>query len=231
MSLSPKHTYRDSAFVVRTQQLGDADKIVILLCEKYGLIHAVAKGARKAKSKFGARLEPFMLLDVGFVYKEKLSLLNQTVTKKAYAMPLMSRYESYIIGSLLNEITEKFAKFSEYDTYFFKLLHGALSSLSRQQHDSVDIANAFMLRLLIFTGWTFDIQNFENRQDFTPDELGKAVRYSDALVDSDWDIITNEDFGTLPLVIFSRVTTHIREVLDLELVSLPLIQKEFFGGR
>lgn len=231
MQLSPKHTYRDSAFVVRTQQLGDADKIVILLTEKYGLIHAVAKGARKAKSKFGARLEPFMLLDVGFVFKEKLSLLNQAVTKQAYAMPLMSRYDAYILGSLLNELVEKFAKFGEYDSYYFRLLHGAISALSRQLYPPVDIANALMLRLLTHTGWEFDVQSFENRLGFSESELDAANRYCSALLDSSWDIIAGEDFGHLPLVIFSKVTDHIRSVLDLELVSLPLIQKELFGGR
>ncbi len=50
--------YRDHAIVVRTYKLGEADRIVVLLTEDHGEVRAVAKGARRTKSRFGARLEP-----------------------------------------------------------------------------------------------------------------------------------------------------------------------------
>lgn len=50
--------YRDHAVVVRTYKLGEADRIVVLLTEQHGEVRAVAKGARRTKSRFGARLEP-----------------------------------------------------------------------------------------------------------------------------------------------------------------------------
>jgi len=50
--------YRDHAVVLRTYKLGEADRIVVLLTEHHGEVRAVAKGARRTKSRFGARLEP-----------------------------------------------------------------------------------------------------------------------------------------------------------------------------
>ncbi|MCB1039246.1 MAG: DNA repair protein RecO [Acidimicrobiales bacterium] len=50
--------YRDHGIVLRTHKLGEADRIVSLLTERHGKVRAVAKGVRKTKSKFGARLEP-----------------------------------------------------------------------------------------------------------------------------------------------------------------------------
>ena len=50
--------YRDTAVVLRTYKLGEADRIVVLLTEHHGKVRAVAKGVRKTTSKFGARLEP-----------------------------------------------------------------------------------------------------------------------------------------------------------------------------
>ena len=47
------------ALVLRTYNFGEADKIVVCLTHKAGLVRAVAKGCRKLKSKFGAALEPF----------------------------------------------------------------------------------------------------------------------------------------------------------------------------
>ncbi len=48
--------YRDSAVVIRTARLGEADRIITLLTRDHGRIRAVAKGVRRTKSKFGARL-------------------------------------------------------------------------------------------------------------------------------------------------------------------------------
>src|SRR5690606_37993643 len=57
-------TYRDEAIVLRTHKLGEADRIVTLLGRRRGRIRAVAKGVRKPSSRFGSRLEPFMLVDL-----------------------------------------------------------------------------------------------------------------------------------------------------------------------
>jgi DNA repair protein RecO (recombination protein O) len=56
--------YRDEAVVLRTHKLGEADRIVTMLSHYNGQIRAVAKGVRKTGSKFGSRLEPFMVVDV-----------------------------------------------------------------------------------------------------------------------------------------------------------------------
>lgn len=54
----PVGLYRDHAIVLRTYKLGEADRIVVLLTEHHGEVRTVAKGARRTKSRFGARLEP-----------------------------------------------------------------------------------------------------------------------------------------------------------------------------
>jgi DNA repair protein RecO (recombination protein O) len=47
------------AVVLRSFRLGEADRILHLFTEDRGRVGAVAKGVRKTKSRFGARLEPF----------------------------------------------------------------------------------------------------------------------------------------------------------------------------
>ena len=51
-------TYATEAVVLRSLRLGEADRIVHLYTQDRGRIGAVAKGIRKTKSRFGARLEP-----------------------------------------------------------------------------------------------------------------------------------------------------------------------------
>ena len=47
------------AIVLRSYNLAESDRIVLCLTRSSGLIRAVAKGARRMKSRFGAALEPF----------------------------------------------------------------------------------------------------------------------------------------------------------------------------
>ena len=50
--------------MLRTHKLGEADRILTLLSRQHGKVRAVAKGVRRTSSRFGARLEPFMVADV-----------------------------------------------------------------------------------------------------------------------------------------------------------------------
>ena len=45
--------YRDEAIVLRTQKLGEADRIITLLTRSHGRVRAVAKGVRRTSSRFG----------------------------------------------------------------------------------------------------------------------------------------------------------------------------------
>ena len=51
-------TYKTEAIVLRSFRLGEADRILHLYTLERGRIGAVAKGIRRTKSRFGARLEP-----------------------------------------------------------------------------------------------------------------------------------------------------------------------------
>jgi DNA repair protein RecO (recombination protein O) len=52
-------SYKTEAVVLRSFRLGEADRVLHLYTLDRGRVGAVAKGVRKTKSRFGARLEPF----------------------------------------------------------------------------------------------------------------------------------------------------------------------------
>ncbi|MFN8218150.1 MAG: DNA repair protein RecO [Solirubrobacterales bacterium] len=57
-------TVRTEAVVLRSIRYGEADRILHLYSRDRGRIGAIAKGARKPRSRFGGRLEPFFRLDL-----------------------------------------------------------------------------------------------------------------------------------------------------------------------
>ena len=52
-------TTKTEAVVLRSFRLGEADRVLHVYAADRGRVGAVAKGVRKTKSRFGARLEPF----------------------------------------------------------------------------------------------------------------------------------------------------------------------------
>jgi DNA repair protein RecO (recombination protein O) len=57
-------TLKTEAVVLRSIRYGEADRILHLYSKTHGRIGAIAKGARKPRSRFGGRLEPFFRLDL-----------------------------------------------------------------------------------------------------------------------------------------------------------------------
>src|SRR6266581_6160362 len=64
------------AIVLRTYNLAEADRIAVCLTQSTGVVRAVAKGARRMKSRFGAALEPFTLIKLTFHEKENRELVT-----------------------------------------------------------------------------------------------------------------------------------------------------------
>jgi DNA repair protein RecO (recombination protein O) len=56
-------SYKTEAVVLRSFRLGEADRVLHLYTLERGRVGAVAKGVRRTKSRFGARLEPLSHVD------------------------------------------------------------------------------------------------------------------------------------------------------------------------
>ena len=63
------------AIVLRTYNLAEADKICVCLSRAAGLIRGVASGSRRLKTRFGAALEPFTLINLTYYQKENQELV------------------------------------------------------------------------------------------------------------------------------------------------------------
>ncbi|HVO53642.1 MAG TPA: DNA repair protein RecO [Solirubrobacterales bacterium] len=70
-------TVKTEAVVLRSIRYGEADRILHLYSNTRGRLNAIAKGARKPKSRFGGRLEPFFRLDL-LLHEGRSELLTVT---------------------------------------------------------------------------------------------------------------------------------------------------------
>jgi DNA repair protein RecO (recombination protein O) len=127
--------YRDDGVVLRTQKLGEADRIITLLTRHNGRVRAVARGVRRTKSRFGARLEPFTHVDVMIHPGRSLDVITQAEVIRAYGTPLVSDYPKYTAGTAMLETAERFTPVEKEPAIRqFLLLIGGLRALG----DAVD---------------------------------------------------------------------------------------------
>jgi DNA repair protein RecO (recombination protein O) len=123
-------TYDDRAIVLSGFRLGEADKIVTLLTPARGKVKAVAKGLRKAKSRFGGRLEALNHIDVT-LYQGK-SLYTVTGVSVVHAFPRMrSSFERTNIGLACAEAASKAVHEGQPATAQYECLLEALLALER----------------------------------------------------------------------------------------------------
>jgi len=68
---------KTEAIVLRSLRYGEADRILHLYTPHRGRVSAIAKGVRKARSRFGGRLEPFFRVDA-LLHEGRSDLLTVT---------------------------------------------------------------------------------------------------------------------------------------------------------
>ena len=146
--------YRDEAVVLRTQKLGEADRIATLLTRSHGKIRAVAKGVRRTSSRFGARLEPFSHVDLQLATGRTLDVITQAVTIAPYGERIVGDYARYTSGTVLLETADRLVvEEKEPATQQHLLLAGALRVLSSGEREPGLVLDSFLLRSLAISGY------------------------------------------------------------------------------
>jgi DNA repair protein RecO (recombination protein O) len=146
--------YRDDGIVLRTQKLGEADRIITILGRTSGRIRAVAKGVRRTKSRFGARLEPFTHVDLMLHTGRSLDIITQAEVIRPYGAPLAGDYPRYTAGVAMLETAERFTPVEKEPALRqLLLLIGGLRSLGDAEHPPGLVLDAFLLRSLAVAGY------------------------------------------------------------------------------
>ena len=144
---------RTDAIVLRSIRYGEADRILHLYTPDHGRISAIAKGARRARSRFGARLEPFM--QVRAVLHQGRSELLTVTAVDTVAVHRVLREHAATLDSAARACDAVTRLFETSDPHpeVFALLANELALLSgdvEQAHAGNGLA--FRLKLLLAAG-------------------------------------------------------------------------------
>jgi DNA repair protein RecO (recombination protein O) len=89
---------KTEGIVLRSLRYGEADRILHLYTPDRGRVSAIAKGVRRAKSRFGGRLEPFFRLHL-VLYEGRSELLTVTSAETVAAHPRLRENAAALDGA------------------------------------------------------------------------------------------------------------------------------------
>jgi len=150
--------YKTEAVVLRSFRLGEADRVLHLYTLARGRVGAVAKGIRKTKSRFGARLEPLSRVEV--MLHEGSGDLQTVTGVELLDSHHAAREQRYRLGvglvgaeAMLRLFTEQEANPRAFQalTRFLELLDELEPHTTRPALDSLVLA--FQLKLLWLSGY------------------------------------------------------------------------------
>ena len=144
--------YKTQGIILGWHKLGEADKILSILTQDEGKVRAVAKGVRRTKSRFGARLEPFTHVDLMCYRGRSLDTVTQAEIIEPFRR-VRGDVARFTAAEAMLEAVEKVAEEHERNVRLFLLLRKGLQALEAGPADPAATAEAFLVKLLGMSGF------------------------------------------------------------------------------
>ena len=144
-----RELYRDTGVVLRTYKLRESDKIVVIHTLDNGKVRAVAKGVRKTKSKFGARLEPMSHVRLLLYRGRELDIVSQAESVEPLT-PMLSSLDRASQGLAALEAVDQLSMEREPNPQLYRMLVGVLRTIA--ERPSPRVVPAFYWKLLANEG-------------------------------------------------------------------------------
>jgi DNA repair protein RecO (recombination protein O) len=144
---------KTEAIVLRSVRYGEADRILHLYTPRHGRLGAIAKGVRRSRSRFGARLEPFFHIRV-ILHEGRGDLYTVTGVDTVAARPgLRDHAVTLDAAARACDAVGRLFETSEPHPEVFRLLANELALLgSDVAHARPANGLAFRLKLLLAAG-------------------------------------------------------------------------------
>ena len=140
--------------VLRSQRLWEADKLVTFFTAQCGKVRAVAKGARRPRSRFGASLEPFSHSSLVLFEKRpgNLSRINQAAIMYPFK-GIRKDLATIEAASRIVHLVYLLLPDAEANLKIFDLLLKALFEVEQNGKDLELITRFFEIHLLKYSGY------------------------------------------------------------------------------
>jgi DNA repair protein RecO (recombination protein O) len=121
--------YKSDALILRTYKLGEADRIVVFLTRDRGKKRGVAKGARRARSRYVGALEPMTRGEVAYYEREQRDLVRLNYVDPVRS-PLAATGDALGYVGYFAELIDEWAPEAHADERLFRLGASMIDALA-----------------------------------------------------------------------------------------------------
>jgi len=125
--------YKIKGIIIKKKPFMEADKLLTIYSFERGKIRAVAKGARKPKSKFGGRLEIFSYNNFLVNSGRNLDIISDAATINSF-QKIKRDFELIKKGSYFLNMVDKITPFENPNMNLFILLKNVLLALEENKN-------------------------------------------------------------------------------------------------
>lgn len=146
--------FSTQGIVLRTQKLGEADKLLTFFTLHRGKLSGVAKRARKMRNTFGASLEPFSHINMVFFERRPGTLVhvNQCSILTSFS-GIQKDLAGISVAGRMARLVSLLTPESEPNSRIFKLLLLGLHQITKGEQDLELILRFFEIHLLNYSGY------------------------------------------------------------------------------
>jgi DNA repair protein RecO (recombination protein O) len=146
-----ERTFHSEAIVLSHKNWGEADRMLWLYTHKLGKVQAIAKGARKIRSRKAGHLEPFTCSNLMLARGRTFLIITQAETLEAYlnlrSNLLKVGYAAYVV-ELLDRLTYE----QDDNQLIYRLLKDTLARIDSEQAPYLAV-RYFEIHLLDLLGY------------------------------------------------------------------------------
>lgn len=152
--MSPRpRVYKTEAIVLRSMELGEADRVLTVLTPRLGKLRVIAKGVRRPRSRIGGGLQPFSDVQLVLAVGRTFDVVTSTSLEDPH-LGLRNDLHSTAAAWYVVELADRFCEGAADSHEAFRLLAQALSALDAGPVIARDVvARWFELALLDAMGF------------------------------------------------------------------------------
>jgi DNA repair protein RecO (recombination protein O) len=152
--MSPRpRVYKTEAIVLRTMDLGEADRVLTVLTPRLGKLKVIAKGVRRPRSRIGGGLQPFSDVQLVLAVGRTFDVVTSSSLEDPH-LGLRNDLHSTAAAWYVVELADRFCEGAADSHDAFRLLAQALSALDAGTEVSREVvARWFELALLDAMGF------------------------------------------------------------------------------
>lgn len=155
------NNYVTDAINLKSYNLNDADKIIVMYTKQNGLVKGVAKGVKKTKSKLGARMDLLVANTLQLIKGRSMDTIIQAQTIDSFKKT-REDFDKLMYSSYISELVVNIGEGSEnVSKDIYELLYKALHKIevAKNKKDILISVIKFQLKLLLIIGFCVELDS------------------------------------------------------------------------